>query len=295
MHGIWESKLLTILVINSKGGSGKTTLTTNLAAYYASRRFRTAIIDYDPQGSSLHWLQARPSTLPAIHAANGAPARGNAHLSSRQGWVPLDTEVLIVDAPAGASGLLLKDLVRKANFIVIPVAPSPIDIRATADFIKDLFLVGGARTSNARMAVVANRVRNRGSSIYAALERFLASLKLPFLASLTDSDVYLQSAGEGGGFSSWMHWSVDGSGRNSCPSCAGWTDISPIASGFSPKTSRPFWKAHASGRRSARGVPRVVFRLSSHQSENDARDGEVRCSGSSTGGAGRLSIVAIVP
>jgi chromosome partitioning protein len=118
--------LLTILVINSKGGSGKTTLTTNLAAYYADRRFRTAIIDYDPQSSSLHWLKARPTTLPAIHAANGAPAKGNAHLSSRQGWVPLDTEVLIVDAPAGASGLLLKDLVRKANFIVIPVAPSPI-------------------------------------------------------------------------------------------------------------------------------------------------------------------------
>ena len=97
--------MLTILVINSKGGSGKTTLTTNLAAYYANRGFRTAIIDYDPQSSSLHWLQARPATLPAIHAANGAPARGNAHLSSRQGWVPLDTEVLVVDAPAGLVGV----------------------------------------------------------------------------------------------------------------------------------------------------------------------------------------------
>lgn len=147
----------------------------------------------------MHWLQARPATLPAIHAANGAPAKGNAHLSSRQGWVPLDSDVLIVDAPAGVSGLLLKELVRKANFIVIPVAPSPIDIRATADFIKDLFLVGGARTANARMAVVANRVRNRGNSAYAALEKFLASLKLPFLTALSDSDVYLQAAEEGVG------------------------------------------------------------------------------------------------
>lgn len=193
------SELLNILVINSKGGSGKTTLTTNLAGYYASRSFRTAIIDYDPQGSSLHWLKARPDTLPSIHAANAAPAKGNAHLSSRQGWVPLDTEVLLVDAPAGASGLLLKELVRKANFIVIPVAPSPIDIRATADFIKDLFLVGGARTTNARMAVVANRVRNRSNTTYAALERFLASLKMPFLTTLADSDVYLQSAKDGVG------------------------------------------------------------------------------------------------
>ena len=191
--------MLNILVINSKGGSGKTTLTTNLAGYYASRSLRTAIMDFDPQGSSLHWLQARPDTLPAIHAANGAPAKGNAHLSSRQSWVPLDMEVLIVDAPAGAGGLLLKELVRKANFIVIPVAPSPIDIRATADFIKELFLVGGARTSNARIAVVANRVRNRSGTAYASLERFLASLKLPFLASLSDSDVYLQSAEDGVG------------------------------------------------------------------------------------------------
>ncbi len=191
--------MLTILVINSKGGSGKTTLTTNLAGYYANMRLRTAIIDYDPQASSLQWLKARPDTMPTIHAANGAPAKGNAHLSSRQSWVPLDTEVLIVDAPAGAGGLLLKDLVRKANFIVIPVAPSPIDIRATADFIKDLFLVGGVRTSNARMAVVANRVRNRSGTPYAALERFLTSLKMPFLTSLADSDVYLQSAEEGVG------------------------------------------------------------------------------------------------
>jgi len=191
--------LLSILVINSKGGSGKTTLTTNLASYYASRQSVTAIIDYDPQGSSLHWLQARPKNMPAIHAANGAPARGNVHLGSRQGWVPPETEVLLIDAPAGISGLLLKELVRKANFILIPVAPSPIDIRASADFIKDLFLVGGARTANARMAVVASRVRNRGNTAYAALERFLTSLKMPFLTNLSDSEIYLQAAEQGMG------------------------------------------------------------------------------------------------
>ena len=191
--------MLSILVINSKGGSGKTTLTTNLASYYASRQSVTAIIDYDPQGSSLHWLQARPKNMPAIHAANGAPARGNVHLGSRQGWVPPETEVLLIDAPAGISGLLLKELVRKANFILIPVAPSPIDIRASADFIKDLFLVGGARTANARMAVVASRVRNRGNTAYAALERFFTSLKMPFLTNLSDSEIYLQAAEQGMG------------------------------------------------------------------------------------------------
>src|SRR5512143_3748375 len=117
--------VLTILVINSKGGSGKTTLTTNLAGYYASKKLRVAIMDYDPQGSSLHWLKARSPSQPRIHGADAPPAKGNAALHSRQGWVPLATEVPTLEAPAGASGLLLKELVRKSNYIVLPVAPSP--------------------------------------------------------------------------------------------------------------------------------------------------------------------------
>lgn len=191
--------MLTIMVINSKGGSGKTTLTTNLASYYASKKFKTAIIDYDPQGSSLAWLRARPMHLHTIHGANAAPAKRGGVLHSMQGWIPDDIEVLLVDAPAGASGLLLKELVRRSNFILIPVAPSPIDIRATADFIKDLLLVGGARTSKAKIAVVANRVRTRSSTVYQALERFLTSLKLPFLASISDSENYLHAAQNGEG------------------------------------------------------------------------------------------------
>lgn len=191
--------MLTILVINSKGGSGKTTLTTNLASYYANKDFKTAIIDYDPQGSSLQWLRVRPVHLQNIHAANAAPAKGNSPLHSTKAWVPTETEVLLIDAPAGASGLLLKELVRKSNYIVIPVAPSPIDIRATADFIKDLFLVGGVRTSKAKIAVVANRVRSRSTTAYVALERFLYSLKLPFLTSISDSENYLHAAENGEG------------------------------------------------------------------------------------------------
>ncbi|MBI5429188.1 MAG: ParA family protein [Nitrosomonadales bacterium] len=189
--------MLTILVINSKGGSGKTTLATNLASYYAGKKVRTAIMDYDPQGSSMQWLRARPDHAEKIHAANAAPPKGASPLSSRQGWVPTETEVLIIDSPSGAKGLLLQELVRRANFIVIPVAPSPIDIRATADFIKDLFLSGGARTSRAKIAVVANRVRNPSSPVYAALERFLDSLKLPFLTSIRDTENYLLSAETG--------------------------------------------------------------------------------------------------
>lgn len=185
----------TILVINSKGGSGKTTLATNLAGYYASRKISTAIMDYDPQGSSMQWLRVRPGHVEKIHGANAVPPK-NAPLRSIQTWVPAETEILVIDAPAGAKGLLLQELVRKANYIVIPVAPSPIDIHATADFIKELYLSGGARTSKAKIAVVANRVRSN-SLIYSSLERFLTALKLPFLTSIGDSENYLHSAEQG--------------------------------------------------------------------------------------------------
>jgi chromosome partitioning protein len=189
--------MLTILVINSKGGSGKTTLTTNLAGYYASKKILTAIMDYDPQGSSIQWLRVRPDDAGKIHGANAAPPKGASPLRSQHAWVPVENEVLIIDAPAGTKGLLLQDLVRKADFIVIPVAPSAIDIHATADFIKELFLFGGARTARAKIAVVANRVRSSTSPVYATLERFLNSLKLPFLTRISDSENYLHGVEKG--------------------------------------------------------------------------------------------------
>ena len=189
--------MLTILVINSKGGSGKTTLTTNLASYYASKKVRTALMDYDPQGSSMQWLKSRPDRAEKIHGANAAPPKGATVQRSSHIWIPADTEVMIIDAPAGVKGLLLQELVRRTNFIIIPVAPSPIDIHSTADFVKELFLFGGARTSKAKIAVVANRVRSSSSSVYASLERFLNSLKLPFLTNIRDSEVYLDASAKG--------------------------------------------------------------------------------------------------
>jgi chromosome partitioning protein len=145
----------------------------------------------------MQWLRARPDRAEKIHGANAAPPKGATIQRSSQIWIPADTEVMIIDAPAGVKGLLLQELVRRTNFIVIPVAPSPIDIHSTADFVKELFLFGGARTSKAKIAVVANRVRNSSSSVYASLERFLNSLKLPFLTNIRDSEVYLDASAKG--------------------------------------------------------------------------------------------------
>jgi len=172
----------TTLVINPKGGSGKTTLATNLAAYFAAARISTALMDYDPQGSTLNWLRQRPTDLPRIHGANAAPPKPG-RMRSLDMRIPEDTRQLVIDAPAGASGLLLQELLARTHCILIPVAPSPIDIHATANFIRDLLLAGRIRTANIRLAVVANRVR-KNTPVYQPLERFLASLNLPLLARL---------------------------------------------------------------------------------------------------------------
>src|SRR6266446_3162322 len=175
-------RMNTTLVINSKGGSGKTTIATNLASYFASQDIPTTVMDYDPQGSSLHWLRVRNQPGARIYGANAAPQKGG-RIRSVEMHVPADTQQLLIDAPAGTSGLLLQEMLGRADGILIPVAPSTVDIHATANFIRDLLLV-------------ANRVRS-SMPVYQPLERFLNSLGLPFLTRISDSDVYVEAAEAG--------------------------------------------------------------------------------------------------
>ena len=184
-----------ILVMNTKGGCGKTTVTTNLASYYATQNFKTAIVDYDSQRSSLHWIKTRSASNPEIYGADAAPPKGHA-MRSVQMYIPDNMERVIIDAPAGAEGLVLQEMVRRADCIVIPVGPSSIDIHATADFVKDLLLVGRIRANNTKVAVVANRVRS-SMPVYEPLERFLNALKLPLLTRISDSDEYIMVAEQG--------------------------------------------------------------------------------------------------
>ena len=185
----------TILVVNAKGGVGKTTVTTNLASYFASQGVRTTIADFDPQGSSLNWLKQRPATVGKIHGADLSQRQG-VGLSGARREIPRDTRQLIIDAPAGPSRLLLQDLLARAQSILIPVAPSAIDVHATAGFIKELLLVGQVRLRNIRVAVVANRVRS-AKPVYEPLERFVASLNMTFVGRVSDSDAYVDAAEAG--------------------------------------------------------------------------------------------------
>lgn len=187
----------TTLVINPKGGAGKTTVAINLASHFAARRIPTCLMDYDPQGSSLNWLRLRAPHATTIHCANAAPERRD-RLRSFEMYVPPETRQLIIDAPAGASGVLLQEMLDRAHRVLVPVVPSPIDIHATTNFIKDILHAGRIRTGSARLAVVANKVR-RSMPAYKPLEVFLNSLNLKLLARLIDSDVYFKSAETGMG------------------------------------------------------------------------------------------------
>ena len=184
----------TIMVVNSKGGCGKTTLAANLASYYAGR-VNTVLMDYDPQGSCMKWLSLRPEERPVIHGI-AAYQKPTGVTRSWQLRAVAHAERVIVDAPPGLNGAALFEFVKQADTILIPVLPSPIDIHATAHFIQELLLAGKTRLNNKRVAVVANRVREN-TQVFHKLERFLASLKLPFIAKLRDTQNYIRAAQEG--------------------------------------------------------------------------------------------------
>lgn len=183
-----------ILIANAKGGSGKTTVATNLSSLYANRNETSVLIDYDPQGSATQWLQSRQGDKASIHGVaayrkSTAQVTRSFHLRN----IPADTSKVIIDTPSGLTGALLNELVRECDIILIPVTPSPIDIRATTFFIKDLLLCPAFRTSPKRVAVVANRVR-KNTLVYSKLELFLRSLKIPFIATFRDTQFYVRAS-----------------------------------------------------------------------------------------------------
>jgi chromosome partitioning protein len=223
-------RINTTLVINPKGGSGKTTLATNLASYFAANGVATAIMDFDPQGSTMNWLRLRPAHVRKIHGANAAPQKTG--LRTLNMHVPPGTQQLIIDAPAGASGLVLQDMLSRAHCILIPVAPSAIDIHATANFIRDLLLTGKIRANNIRLGVVANRVR-KANPVYEPLERFLKALNLPLLARISDSEAFVAAAENGVGVFE-LEFAVSATERGQFQPIVEWVDRVPVVQGARP-------------------------------------------------------------
>ncbi|PZN32227.1 MAG: cobyrinic acid ac-diamide synthase [Proteobacteria bacterium] len=186
-----------IVVLNPKGGSGKTTIATNLASYFAVSGLQPTLMDLDAQGSSMRWLGKRAKGQPAIHGIAGYErnARVTRSFATR---VPLGTERLVVDTAAALESQRLPDITHNATAILVPVLPSDIDIHAAARCISDLLLIAKIRRDEQRIAVIANRVKKR-TLVFRSLMKFLETLHIPVVATLRDSQNYIRAAESGEG------------------------------------------------------------------------------------------------
>jgi chromosome partitioning protein len=184
-----------IVILNPKGGCGKSTLVTNIAACYATRGGAPAIMDYDPQGSAMAWLTRRPRDNPAIHGI----AAFKRTMTATRSWqlrVPEETDNVIVDSAAGISHDDLRELTRDSSSILVPVLPSMMDTHAASRIIADLLLVAKVNRNEQKLAVIANRTRKNTKSL-AKLMRFLDSLGIPIIAVLRDSQNFVYAAEQG--------------------------------------------------------------------------------------------------
>ena len=188
-----------IMVLNAKGGSGKSTLATNIASYYASEGSRVMLVDLDPQGSSLDWLAQRPSGRSKIIGFDGAA--GNTRM-------PRNADYVIYDTPAAVHGKELNNYLRLAQSIIIPVLPSPIDMRAATPFIQKVLDNGRVARKEARVALVANRCREN-YNIFQQLDTYLRKVrKAPFISVLRETQNYVRAAERGLGVFELAPYSV---------------------------------------------------------------------------------------
>ncbi|MEY2340788.1 AAA family ATPase [Acidithiobacillus sp. IBUN Pt1247-S3] len=177
-----------VLVLNSKGGSGKTTLATNLASLLALRG-SVLLADLDPQRSSLGWGKRRPGQLPRIDLIDD-PER------DFRGYPPSD--YVVFDAPAGLKRGRLEDMLGEVEVLLMPIAPSPFDMDASQHYLRRLEEIKRFRKGKVRLGVVANRVKLH-SQAERALTQFLHELELPLVATLHDSQIYVRAAMQGMG------------------------------------------------------------------------------------------------
>lgn len=181
--------MLSILVASSKGGAGKTTIATHLAAYFAVADKRTVLIDADRQGSSRHWAEKRAAMAAAVLPIDG----------TRRGWdkhLPSDAQRIVIDGPAGAMADDLEDFLALADAVVVPVLPSVIDLEATVPFLNSLAQVDRVRKGKLPVGLVGNKLKPWTNASQQVLGQ-LQSWPYPLVAQLRDTQAYALLTGLG--------------------------------------------------------------------------------------------------
>lgn len=187
-----------ILVINGKGGCGKTTIATNLAVAYAGAGHTVSLMDNDPQASSSYWAEQRDPALPRVHLVEAHRRSSMYQTQSFQNRLPPEVDRVIVDGHSNARDRDLEMLLKQTDVVLVPLQPSSIDIQAGSRFITELVTHRVFRSSPRPLGVIANRVQPN-TETHAKLQHFLACLDVPTVATFRDSPVYMEAAEQGKG------------------------------------------------------------------------------------------------
>ena len=177
----------TILVANIKGGCGKTTIATHLAAACAGAGHSTVLAHVDRQRSALGWLARRPVDAPALVGLDWTKDFSN---------VPKGTQRLIIDAPAALKTRQIEELVKMVDIVILPVLPGAFDEQATQRFLGKLEELKSIARNRKAVAVVGNRLRARTRAAD-RLDQFLGGVGHRVVTRLRDSQIYADAAASG--------------------------------------------------------------------------------------------------
>ncbi len=180
-----------VLLASSKGGCGKSTIATQLAAAWAHAGKRTALVDLDPQQSSFRWCRRRPPSVPVVLGLEGTRRNWSARL-------PADTQRVIIDTPAGTQPADLEPSLDTLDAILVPVLPSPFDLDASERFLTELVALAPVRRGAVQVGVVGNRLKPWTRSTQSALAQ-MRRFPVPLVGELRDSSGYAMLSGLGKG------------------------------------------------------------------------------------------------
>jgi chromosome partitioning protein len=187
-----------ILVINGKGGCGKTTIATNLAVAFANAKRTVVLMDHDPQGSSTYWAEQRDPSLPCVHLIPTHRRSNMYQTRVFQHRLPAEVDRVIVDGHSNARDRDLEMLLKQTDVVLVPMQPSSIDIQAGGRFITELVTHRTFRASPRPIGVIANRVQPN-TETHTKLQHFLNCLDVPTVATFRDSPIYMEAAEVGKG------------------------------------------------------------------------------------------------
>ena len=183
-------KPINILVANPKGGSGKTTLATNLSSVLSHDGNQVVLWDLDPQKSASKWLALRGKGFPVIDGMGNSEDKSKSQSDN--------LKFVVMDSPAAMEGKTLKRALKLATKVIIPVQPSMFDLTAVDKFIKIMLSESKKRNDKNFFTLIGMRVDTRTRAA-TTLKLFLDQYPVSVTTYLKDTQIYPNAAFNGCG------------------------------------------------------------------------------------------------